>query len=69
MRICSRQTLGESVTGRDGARPRPASSHKRTTACLALQMLTWPDLRDEYHPGKLRYHRNAAGFHIGAASG
>ena len=53
MRICSRQTLGESVTGRAGTRPRPASSHKRTTACLALQMLTWPDLRDEYQPGKL----------------
>src|SRR4051794_39787677 len=53
MRICSRQTLGEGVTGGAGTRPRPASSHKRTTACLALQMLTWPDLRDEYHPGKL----------------
>src|SRR3954447_18634373 len=53
MRICSRQTLGESVTGGAGTRPRPASSHKRTTACPALQMLTWPDLRDEYHPGKL----------------
>src|SRR3982751_321489 len=48
MRICSRQTLGESVTGRAGTRPRPASSHKRTTACPALQMLTWPALRDEY---------------------
>jgi hypothetical protein len=53
MRICSRQTRGESVTGGAGTRPRPASSHKRTTACLALQMLTWPDLRDAYHPGKL----------------
>src|SRR3954454_15744196 len=53
MRICSRQTLGESVTGRAGTRPRPASPHKRTTACLTLQMLTWPDLRDEYQPGKL----------------
>src|SRR3954462_10654760 len=53
MRICSRQTLGESVTGGAGTRPRPASSHKRKTVCPALQMLTWPDLRDEYHPGKL----------------
>jgi hypothetical protein len=53
MRICSRQTRGESLTDGAGTRPRPASSHKRTTACLALQMLTWPDLRDAYHPGKL----------------
>src|SRR5215217_224790 len=53
MRRCSRQTRGESLTGGAGTRPRPASSHKRTTACPALQMLTWPDLRDAYHPGKL----------------
>ena len=53
MRRCSRQPRGESLPGGAGTHPRPASSHKRTTACLALQMLTWPDLRDEYHPGKL----------------
>src|SRR5215210_7805965 len=44
---------GESVLGGDGTRSQPASSHSRTTACPVLQMLTLPDLRDEYHPGKL----------------
>src|SRR4051794_14135694 len=32
MRICSRQTLGESVIGSDGTRSQPASSHKRLQA-------------------------------------
>ena len=53
MRRCSRQCPGRASSAGPEAAPRPALSHSRMTACPALQMLTWPDLRDEYHPGKL----------------
>src|SRR3954469_11149923 len=53
MRSCSRQCPGRASSAVPELAPRPALSHKRTTACPALQMLTWPDLRDEYQPGKL----------------
>src|SRR5215216_8169557 len=53
MRICSRQCPGRASSAVPEFTPQPASSHKRTTACPALQMLTLPDLRDAYHPGKL----------------
>src|SRR4051794_21826296 len=53
MRRCSRQCPGRASSAVPELAPRPASSHERTTACPALQMLTWPDLRDAYHPGKL----------------
>src|SRR5215210_5938032 len=53
MRRCSRQYPQRASSAGPEVAPRPALSHKRTTACLALQMLTWPNLRDAYHPGKL----------------
>src|SRR5215208_2432720 len=53
MRRCSRQCPRRASSAGPEVAPRPALSHSRMTACPALQMLTWPDLRDAYHPGKL----------------
>src|SRR5215204_1334818 len=53
MRRCSRQYPQRASSEGPEVAPRPALSYSRMTACPALQMLTWPDLRDEYHPGKL----------------
>src|SRR5215208_3562400 len=53
MRRCSRQCPRRVSSAGPEVAPRPALSHSRMTACPALQMLTWPDLRDAYHPGKL----------------